>query len=90
MVAVVQIMNQIMCLIAGNYYKRRMRGLRSMRRWRIGRMETHGLSNTKIYKVYLSMLNRCYKKYDKFYPDYGGKGITICKEWRGDSQAFYD
>lgn len=53
-------------------------------------METHGLSNTKIYKVYLSMLNRCYKKYDKFYPDYGGKGVTVCKEWRGDSQAFYD
>lgn len=55
-----------------------------------GRMKTHGLSNTKIYKVYLSMLNRCYKKYDEFYPDYGGRGITVCKEWREDFTSFYD
>lgn len=53
-------------------------------------MRTHGLSNTKIYKVYLSMLNRCYKNYDKFYPYYGGRGITVCKEWREDFLAFYD
>lgn len=43
-------------------------------------MKTHGLSNTKIYRIYLSMINRCYKKYDEFYSDYGGRGIRVCKE----------
>jgi hypothetical protein len=36
------------------------------------------------------MLNRCYNSQDKKYPLYGGRGITICDEWRNDFKTFYD
>lgn len=45
------------------------------------RNRTHGFSNTKIYDVYKQMLGRCEKPYHKDYPMYGGRGITVCKEW---------
>ena len=52
----------------------------------------NGLSNTKLYRVYRGMISRCYKKYDKFYKDYGGRGIIICDEWLGSNGflCFYD
>ena len=30
------------------------------------------------------MLNRCYNPNVERFPDYGGRGITVCDEWRGD------
>ena len=36
------------------------------------------------------MINRCYWKGHKQYKDYGGRGITICDEWRYNSIAFGD
>ena len=29
------------------------------------------------------MKNRCYNTSNKFYKDYGGRGITVCDEWQG-------
>lgn len=43
----------------------------------------NGLSNTKIYRKYRSMLDRCNNENNKSYKDYGGRGITVCKEWLG-------
>lgn len=34
-----------------------------------------------LYKVWQSMRRRCLSKYSKAWPDYGGRGITICPEW---------
>lgn len=48
-------------------------------------MKTHGLSNTKLYRKHLSMIERCYKKYNKSYKDYGGRGIKVCDEWIGEN-----
>jgi hypothetical protein len=31
----------------------------------------------------------CYQKH-KFYPRYGGRGITVCNEWLHDFSAFYE
>lgn len=42
-----------------------------------------GLSNTKLYRIHRGMINRCYKEYDKFFKDYGGRGIIVCEEWLG-------
>lgn len=39
------------------------------------------------YNSWSSMRNRCYNPNDKNYPHYGGRGISVCKEW-GDFSAF--
>lgn len=51
---------------------------------------THGLSQSRIYKVYSGMKKRCYNKNHKLYNRYGGRGITICDEWLNDFMAFYN
>lgn len=56
----------------------------------IERNTTHGLSKTKIYKVYKSIKKRCLNKKDKRYIDYGGRGIEICKEWEESFLNFYN
>ena len=49
---------------------------------------THGLSRSKIYRIYHTMKNRCYKKSSKPYNDYGGRGIIIYNEWLSDFESF--
>ena len=51
---------------------------------------THGKSRTKENKVWRGIKQRCLNPKHKQYPDYGGRGITICDEWKDDFQAFYD
>jgi len=48
----------------------------------------HGFSNTKLYKVWLSMIYRCCKDSFKGYSNYGGRGIKVCNEWLNDYLAF--
>lgn len=43
----------------------------------------HGLSRTRIYKIYNNMKIRCDNPNDQHYPNYGGRGITVCSYWRG-------
>ncbi len=40
--------------------------------------KTHGLSNTRIWRIWVGMHSRCN---DLDNPNYGGKGIRVCKEW---------
>lgn len=49
------------------------------------RLLRHGLYNQRIYRTYKAMKERCYKKYNAKYNDYGGRGIIICDEWLGDN-----
>ena len=55
-----------------------------------GHTKQSGVSNTKIYKVWRNMKQRCFYEKDKSYKDYGSRGITVCDEWKNDFQAFYD
>lgn len=55
----------------------------------IKRNTTHGMSNQPIYETWQSMIKRCTNPNTRSYPDYGGRGITVCDEWRHDFQAFY-
>lgn len=41
----------------------------------------HGLSNTKIYKVWNSMMERCHNLNSSNYSRYGAKGISVCDDW---------
>lgn len=38
---------------------------------------------------YYNMISRCYKKSDYGYDGYGGRGITVCEEWRRNKESFY-
>lgn len=40
------------------------------------------------YRSWYNMLSRCYAKSHEAYPNYGGRGITVCDEWRHNSAAF--
>lgn len=51
---------------------------------------THGKSKTRLYRIWMAMKNRCYYTKNKYYHNYGGRGIRICEEWRNDFQLFYD
>lgn len=50
---------------------------------------THGLSSSGAYRTWTAMKSRCYRKTDTAYSDYGGRGITVCDEWRGSFEAFF-
>lgn len=41
----------------------------------------HGHSGERLYAVWKAMRQRCMNPHDKFYPDYGGRGISTCNEW---------
>ena len=45
--------------------------------------KTHGLSNTRIYKEFRNINDRCYNPNNPSYANYGGRGISVCDEWRG-------
>ena len=47
----------------------------------ISRETTHGMSKTHLYYEYKRMLQRCYNLNNESYPNYGGRGITVCDEW---------
>lgn len=49
----------------------------------------HGMYGTKLYWVWDSMLNRTSNPKHKYYADYGGRGISVCKEWKDSFENFY-
>lgn len=51
---------------------------------------THGYTGTRLYMTWQNMRARCYRKSAKRYDDYGGRGITVCDEWRVSFEAFRD
>lgn len=50
----------------------------------------HGLYYTRVNNIWSNMKTRCYRPSHKAYRHYGGRGITICDEWKNDFQAFYE
>ena len=42
---------------------------------------THGDSNSRLYGIWQCMRHRCQTPTHKQYPEYGGRGITVCPEW---------
>lgn len=48
----------------------------------------HGDSNSRLYRVFISMIDRCEREGHVQYANYGGRGIKVCEEWRHDYSAF--
>lgn len=50
----------------------------------------HGLSCTRIRRIFGLMKDRCTNENNPQYKDYGGRGIKICDEWLNNFVAFKD
>lgn len=44
-------------------------------------MKTHGLSRSRIYRIWNNMHERCYRRNNKNFKDYGARGIRVCRRW---------
>lgn len=55
-----------------------------------GNHTIHGLHNSKIYNVWKGMIDRCTYSSHVYYKHYGGRGITVCKEWKDSFITFYE
>ena len=52
--------------------------------------KTHGLRYTRLYGIWTDIKKRTLNPKCKKYSNYGGRGITICEEWKNNAKAFYD
>lgn len=43
---------------------------------------THGYSDTRTYKIWGAMRQRCTNPHDSGYHNYGARGISVCKRWQ--------
>ena len=50
----------------------------------------HGMTNSKEYRVWDSMVRRCHSKSHHAFKDYGARGITVCDKWRKFEGFFED
>ena len=48
----------------------------------------HGGSNTRLYNIWCDMKSRCSNPNERAYKWYGGKGISVCDEWKSDFAQF--
>lgn len=51
-------------------------------------VQTHGGRNERLYNVWCAMKERCNNPHNKRYRNYGGKGVSVCEEWKEDYAAF--
>lgn len=52
--------------------------------------KSHGLSDTRLYRIYNHIINRCYNKNDNRYDNYGGRNIRVCEDWLSSFEKFAD
>lgn len=50
------------------------------------RARTHGASATRIYETWQNMRARCSNSNRRGWADYGGRGISVCREWSDFSE----
>lgn len=50
----------------------------------------HGLRDTRVYRIWDNMIQRCNNPNRTEFKNYGGRGITVCDEWRNSFKDFYE
>jgi hypothetical protein len=50
---------------------------------------THGMTGSPEFITWDSMKQRCLNPKHKSFPEYGGRGISVCPEWLSSFQQFY-
>ena len=53
-------------------------------------ISSHNLSQSSEYRCWTAMKQRCHNPDNPTYPYYGGRGISVCEEWKNDFMAFYN
>lgn len=56
--------------------------------WNRKHGESSHADNTRLYNVWLGIKRRIFNKNNPKYPIYGGRGITMCDEWKNDYLVF--
>lgn len=49
----------------------------------------HGMKGTRLYQIWRGIIDRCENPSVECYKDYGGRGISICAEWRDNFEIFH-
>lgn len=52
--------------------------------------KVHGFSRHKLYQTWSGIRGRCLNNKDKDFYNYGGRGITMCDEWKNNPKIFVD
>ena len=52
--------------------------------------KSHGLSDHPLYSIWADIKQRCFNKNNNNYKNYGGRGISVCKEWSDSFESFYE
>lgn len=55
----------------------------------INRNTIHNLRKTPIYEVWKTMKQRCFNPNNSSYKNYGGRGISVCEDWKYNFTSFY-
>ena len=55
-----------------------------------GNRRTHGQKRTRLYNIWCGMKARCQNPNEPAYPRYGGRGISVCDQWRHSFEVFRD
>lgn len=50
----------------------------------------NGKSKTRLYSIWSAMKTRCYNTRAASYKNYGGRGISVCEEWKNNFSVFYE
>lgn len=50
----------------------------------------HGKKGTRIYHTWRDMKDRCLNPNRNGFENYGGRGITVCEEWKNSFETFYE
>lgn len=48
----------------------------------------HGMYDTRLYRIFKGMQDRCYNPNRQEFKYYGGRGIIICEEWLNEQNGF--
>lgn len=53
-------------------------------------LTTHGMRHTAEYRIWRGVKDRCLNPNIKDFPNYGGRGITLCDAWNNSFEEFFN
>jgi hypothetical protein len=79
------------CGLCGNEFRTQINNVKNGNTKSCGcYTKKHGLKNTRLYRIWRGIKDRTLNIKTRQFPDYGGRGITICEEWKNDFMSFHD